>query len=178
MDRYRNAAQSTHTHPSHRTLPPVLPPAYHCPPAAPQGPSANNEEYNTQWDSELEQALLHYANQMNNLSSTVTVAEETENVFQCMWFTGVAPCGEGFANLDDLFTHLGISHCVHGPANLRLNCFWLTNEGHLCGNDLRRDGFRRHISIHLGLRAACEVCGNSYSRADTLRRHLKEHEGA
>jgi len=162
---------------------PVIPSVYQH-----QDPSTNGEGHNVHWGPEHEQALIHYANQTNagDTSNAGTVADAQADVLRCMLSTAVSPfgehilpCGEGFADLDELMNHIRDRHGLRGPDNMRLDCVWLTNGVHLCGENIRKSGHKRHIATHLGLKVACHHhrCGKEYSRIDTLRKHLKEHHG-
>ena len=97
---------------------------------------------------------------------------------QCAWLVGAGPCGRRFVSFDKLITHLGDEHDAKGYSHRKLVCHWLTRMGP-CKKDCRRHGIRRHIATHLKLSVDCDHCEKSYSRADTLRAHIKKkHAGA
>lgn len=113
------------------------------------------------------------------------VADAQVDMLQCMLATTISPfgehispCREGFADLNSLMIHQRKKHGVRGPDWMGLDCVWLTNGDHICGEYIRKGGYKRHISVHLGLRVDCEQCGDSFSRNDTLNNHIKKkHRG-
>jgi len=150
-----------------------------------QGPSTSDEGHDTPLHQEHE-VLVHHASESNagDTSNAEAAADTQADVLRCMLSTDVSPfgehilpCGEGFADLDSLMIHLWDTHGPRGPDCMRLDCLWLTNGDHLCGENLRKSGYKRHISVHLGLRVVCEDCGQSFSRKDSVKKHKKEkHE--
>lgn len=102
------------------------------------------------------------------------VATTTNNdSYQCRWLMDNIPCNQGFANFDKLIVHLGHMHDVQGSAARKLVCQWQETNGWRCGKEFRRDGFRRHISTHLGISYPCPECDKHFSREDTMRTHRR-----
>jgi len=103
------------------------------------------------------------------------VAAMSNSANQCQWLIAGLPCGQHFTTFDNLIAHLGREHDVQGPAGRKLVCQWGTYRGS-CGNQYRRDAYRRHVATHLNHSFSCTVkdCNKSYSRADTLRSHMKK----
>ncbi|KAF8131954.1 hypothetical protein EV363DRAFT_1329552 [Boletus edulis] len=105
---------------------------------------------------------------MSPTSGGVTVNE-------CKWLMGGVPCGQGFATFDGLILHLGREHDMQGSAERKLVCQWWKHTGS-CGNQYRRDAYRRHIATHLSISFPCNAtgCNKSFSRVDSLRSHVKK----
>ncbi|KAF8557864.1 hypothetical protein OG21DRAFT_1504849 [Imleria badia] len=103
------------------------------------------------------------------------VTTKTNHANRCKWLMGDIPCGQSFAVFDDLIGHLGREHNVQGPAERKLVCHWCTHRGS-CGNQYRRDAYRRHIATHLNISFPCTVtdCDKSFSRVDSMRSHVKK----
>ncbi|KIJ10042.1 hypothetical protein PAXINDRAFT_16892 [Paxillus involutus ATCC 200175] len=94
--------------------------------------------------------------------------------YKCAWLVKQSHCGEWFSTLAELVVHLGVTHDARGTANRPLICQWDIERGP-CNADFRRDNLKRHIQTHFGIANVCEDCGKSYSRADTLKKHAKNH---
>ncbi|KAI9573237.1 hypothetical protein HD554DRAFT_1158339 [Boletus coccyginus] len=123
-------------------------------------------------------AVLYHGNQAIGGYSPASGGEAMASNYdasQCQWLIGGIPCGQHFVTFDDLIVHLGCEHDVQGPAERKLVCRWWTH-GESCGNQYRRDAFRRHIATHLNHSFPCTVtdCNKSYSRLDSLRSHIKK----
>ncbi|KAF8420564.1 hypothetical protein L210DRAFT_3574483 [Boletus edulis BED1] len=97
------------------------------------------------------------------------------SVNECKWLMGGVPCGQCFATFDGLILHLGREHDMQGSAERKLVCQWWKHTGS-CGNQYRRDAYRRHIATHLSISFPCNVtsCNKSFSRVDSLRSHVKK----
>ncbi|KAF9235361.1 hypothetical protein BU15DRAFT_78109 [Melanogaster broomeanus] len=108
----------------------------------------------------------------NGYAAPIGVAT-AESAYECGWLVKGLRCREEFSTLHGLLRHLGDKHGVRGPANLRQTCQWHDGQD-VCRDELKRGSFKRHVEIHLGLpKRRCEVCGRSYSRADSLNAHIK-----
>ncbi|KAF8845892.1 hypothetical protein BDN67DRAFT_108 [Paxillus ammoniavirescens] len=94
--------------------------------------------------------------------------------YKCVWIVKQSQCGEWFSTLAELVVHLGGTHDARGTANRPLICQWDIGRGP-CNAEFRRDNLKRHIQTHFGIVNVCEDCGKPYSRADTLKKHVKNH---
>ncbi|KIJ08046.1 hypothetical protein PAXINDRAFT_18784 [Paxillus involutus ATCC 200175] len=94
--------------------------------------------------------------------------------YQCAWLEKQSRCGEWFPTLAELVVHLGEIHEACGTANKPLVCQWDIG-GSPCNAKFRRDNFKCHIQTHFGIADVCEDCGKSYSRLDTLKKHVKKY---
>lgn len=57
-------------------------------------------------------------------------------------------------------------------------CKWVLDNGSVCGRSFSKfDSLRRHVAeLHKGIRPfSCELCDKSYGRKDYLDRHLRNH---
>ncbi|KAI6101404.1 hypothetical protein EDD16DRAFT_1650091 [Pisolithus croceorrhizus] len=104
---------------------------------------------------------------------------------ECLWLPEGnrtrSPCNRRFASRMDLIDHLNHSHGVNGTAKRKIRCHWFLDVNNLllCGREVCRASFPRHIDTHLKTAFACPHlgCAKYYSRHDVLRKHLKTHAG-
>ncbi|KIK25802.1 hypothetical protein PISMIDRAFT_324425 [Pisolithus microcarpus 441] len=100
---------------------------------------------------------------------------------QCFWLPkgGGSPCGHQVSSRKELVAHLNVSHGVNGSAKLKIPCRWLLDANNLtvCGREVRRANFSRHIDTHIRTTFPCPHpgCAKCYCRLDVLRKHLKTH---
>ncbi|KIK84610.1 hypothetical protein PAXRUDRAFT_831998 [Paxillus rubicundulus Ve08.2h10] len=94
--------------------------------------------------------------------------------YECAWLVRNLRCGGQFATFAELVVHLGQAHEARGTAQKLLICQW-DDGGGPCLSTFRRDNVQRHIRSHFRIRKFCEACGKSYSRADSLKKHVKNY---
>ncbi|KIM60864.1 hypothetical protein SCLCIDRAFT_1216379 [Scleroderma citrinum Foug A] len=105
-----------------------------------------------------------------------------EDNLECCWLgqDGKSPCGQKFSDRMKVLKHLNHVHGVNGSARRDITCRWLPRSASsVCGRHLKRSNVSRHVDVHLGQTILCPYlgCGKSYSRGDSLRKHMKAHSG-
>ncbi|KAI5987651.1 hypothetical protein EDD15DRAFT_2292245 [Pisolithus albus] len=102
---------------------------------------------------------------------------------RCLWLPrgGDSPCGHRVYSRNELVEHLNYSHGVNGSAKQQIQCRWAIDANNMivCGREVHRANFSRHIDTHLRTTFSCPHpgCAKSYCRLDVLRKHLKTHSG-
>lgn len=83
------------------------------------------------------------------------------------------------AGLKSMLSHLVTAHDVRGSEKELTACKWAvlcSGYEFACGTTMRHYNMPRHITVHLGMRWICNLCGKSFSRYDILRFHeSKDH---
>jgi len=109
-----------------------------------------------------------------------THSPSEEDSFECRWLQqdGKSPCGQRFPDRMEVVKHLNHVHGVNGTAKCKITCRWLPrNTSGVCNRQIRRSSVSRHVNIHLGQTFSCSYlgCRKSYSRRDSLKKHMKTH---
>lgn len=118
---------------------------------------------------------LHQPSNFNNAIHSLS-----EGNFECRWLRqgGRIPCGQRFSDRMKVIKHLNHVHGVNGSARRDITCRWLPHHTlSVCGQRLKRCNVSRHVNVHLGQVLPCPYpgCGKSYSRRDSLNKHMKKH---
>ncbi|KAJ8584900.1 hypothetical protein M405DRAFT_884094 [Rhizopogon salebrosus TDB-379] len=106
-------------------------------------------------------------------SSSPAHTHDLNEIFQCLWDGHYGlHCNDLFCG-HNLSAHLREVHHIHGADKTPLYCLW---NG--CGLVLNKESLSRHVEErHLGIAYRCDTCGKSYSRRDTLNKHMKTCSG-
>jgi hypothetical protein len=99
---------------------------------------------------------------------------DLKETFQCFWVGDHGlHCNELFYGYN-LSAHLREVHHIHGADKAPVYCLW---DG--CSLGLKKESLSRHVEErHLCIAHPCNICGKSYSRRDTLSKHIKACSGS
>lgn len=106
-----------------------------------------------------------------------------DDMQQCGWIDEITNqrCPQPvLADLKAMLSHLNTEHDVRGSEKDLKECRWAVLRSgceSACGTISQRRNMPRHITMHLGLRFICNLCGKSFARPDLLKSHgRKDHQ--
>ncbi|KAF8428866.1 hypothetical protein L210DRAFT_3118403 [Boletus edulis BED1] len=96
----------------------------------------------------------------------------------CQWCDNGSPCNMPYSpgknQKHSIAQHFNKVHHLSVGGKLPQRCLWLG-----CTKELKQESLVRHIlTVHLRVKSACEGCGTSFARPDSLQRHMKKSCGA
>ena len=115
-----------------------------------------------------------------SLNINDAIRSPPEDNLECRWLRqdGRGPCGQKFSDRMEVVKHLNHVHGVNGSAKRNITCHWLPRSASsVCGRHLKRSNVSRHVNVHFGQTISCPYlgCTKSYSRHDSLKKHMKTH---
>ncbi|KAG2126658.1 hypothetical protein BD769DRAFT_1461326 [Suillus cothurnatus] len=116
--------------------------------------------------------FYYYSSNGGSGSSASQTGHSLDETFQCMWSSAhgyglhcnALICGR------NLSVHLREAHGIYGADKDRVVCQW-----EFCNKELNKESLTRHLEeTHMGIIHRCQ-CGSTFSRRDTLNKHMKTH---